>query len=83
MKARNILIVIGVVMILLNLLAYSGDSFDPPEDRENRIGYLIGWNIFNIVAAKNVASMIKKNPVAIMPTIKGYFHAKRSTKNKT
>jgi len=66
MKARNILIVIGVVMILLNLLAYSGDSFDPPEDRESRIGYLIGWNIFNIVG--------------VLLLVIAYFRHKKMTK---
>ena len=68
MKARNILIVIGVVMILLNLLAYSGDSFDPTEDRENRIGYLIGWNIFNIVG--------------VLLLVIAYFRHKKMTKKK-
>jgi len=48
MKSRNILITIGIVLILFNAISYSGSGFNPPEDKSERVGYYIGFNIFFI-----------------------------------
>ena len=49
MKTRNILIAIGVALILFNTMSYFGNTFDPPEDANERVGYYFGFNIFFII----------------------------------
>ena len=50
MKARNILIVLAIIMILFNGLAYlSGNMKVPETNTENRIAFMIGWNFLLIL----------------------------------
>jgi hypothetical protein len=53
MKTRNTLIIIATVMIVFNALSYvSGKPVQSPGDiLVDRTAYLIGYNIFFIIAA--------------------------------
>jgi hypothetical protein len=50
MKARNILIVVALILIFFNALSYAGGNTGLPEgDRVNKTAYLIGRNFLFII----------------------------------
>lgn len=50
MKTRNVLVVIGLILILINMLYYFSGSFKLPQgDTNYRVGYIIGSSLFGII----------------------------------
>ncbi len=48
MKARNILITLGVLLILMNALSFMGEQSTASNEYANSTAYFIGRNIFFI-----------------------------------
>ena len=50
MIARNILIVIAIIMILFNAMSYIYGNINMPDSMEGKIGYMIGRNFLILLS---------------------------------